>query len=119
MKHISATVSACAALLFAAFTHGAAAAAVNLSAPNWLGNLNLNKDTLGAVKSAVEKAFDAPIDAEVECAEVRGDCTVRAAREWIVDGQKYREIVINIHTVGHASNTVIQEGGKWPAVTTQ
>lgn len=119
MKNLSATVGGCAALLFAAWTQAAAAAAINLGAPNWLGNLNLDKDKLAAVKGAVEKAFDAPIDAEVECGEVRGDCTVRAAREWIVDGQKFREIVINIHTVGHASNAVGQENGQWPAVSAQ
>lgn len=119
MKHITAKFSGCAALLLAAWIPGAATAAINLNSPTWLGNLSLDGNTMSSVKDAVEKAFDAPIDAEVECGEVRGDCVVRVTREWIVDGQKFREIVINIHTVGHASNAVSQENGKWPAVNTK
>ncbi|MDX1810977.1 MAG: hypothetical protein R3240_03460 [Gammaproteobacteria bacterium] len=98
------------------FVGQAAAATINLSSDEWLGELKLDKKQLTTIKSAVEKALNAPIDAEQQCGEVRLDCVVRAAREWTVDGDKYREIVIHIHTVGHASRAVGQDHGKWPAV---
>ena len=68
------------------------------------------------LKKAFEKALSAPIDSEQQCGEVRSDCIVRAAREWKVEGDTYREIVINIHTIGHASRAVGQSKGKWPAI---
>ena len=93
-----------------------AAATVNLNGPEWLGHLKLDKKQLAKIKTAFEKALNAPIDAEQQCGEVRLDCVVRAAREWKVDGETYREMVINIHTVGHASRAVGQVNGKWPKI---
>jgi len=81
-----------------------------------LGSLKLDKKQLEAIKTAFEKALNAPIDAEEQCGEVRLDCVVRSAREWKVDGDTYREVVVNIHTVGHASRAVGQTNGKWPTV---
>jgi len=92
------------------------AAKVNLNGAQWLGHLKLDKTQLNSIKTAFEKALNAPIDAEQQCGEVRSDCIVRAAREWKVEGDTYREIVINIHTVGHASRAVGQSKGQWPAV---
>lgn len=96
----------------------ASAATVNLSSPEWLGNLKLDKGQLRAIKKAVTKALEAPIDQEIQCAKVRGDCVVRAAREWTYQGDRFREIVIYLHTKGHASHTVAQTGGRWPAIRT-
>ncbi|HFD33037.1 MAG TPA: hypothetical protein ENJ28_10095 [Gammaproteobacteria bacterium] len=93
-----------------------AGAKVNLNGPEWLGHLKLDKKQLKAIQKAFKKALDAPVDAEQQCGNVRLDCVVRAAREWKVDGEKYREMVINIHTVGHASRAVGQNKGKWPAI---
>lgn len=89
---------------------------VHLNAANWLGNLKLDASLVGAAKKAVEKALDAPIDSEQQCGPVRGDCVVRAAREWTVDGDRFREIVIYVHQVGQASNVVAQNNGKWPSI---
>ena len=93
-----------------------AAAKVNLNGADWLGHLKLEKTQLKAITKAFKKALNSPVDAEQQCGEVRLDCVVRAAREWKVDGQTYREMVINIHTVGHASRAVGQTKGKWPAI---
>ena len=93
-----------------------AAKGVNLNGPNWLGHLKLDKKQLSAIKTAFEKALSSPIDAEQQCGQVRLDCVVRAAREWKVDGEVYREMVINIHTIGHASRAVGQNKGRWPSV---
>lgn len=92
------------------------AAKVNLNGSQWLGHLKLEKNQLSSIKKAFEKALSAPIDSEQQCGEVRSDCIVRAAREWKVEGDTYREIVINIHTIGHASRAVGQSKGKWPAI---
>lgn len=96
----------------------ASAGTIKLNSPEWLGQLKLDKGQLTNIKKAVEEALNAPIDAEQQCGKVRQDCEVRAAREWEYEGEKYREIVINIHTVGHASRAVQQEKGKWPSVAT-
>ncbi len=85
----------------------------------WLSHLQLNDKQLTSIKEAVEKALDAPIDAEQECGAVRLDCVVRAAREWQIEGTKYREIVVDLHTIGHSSRSVHQVNGKWPAVAAQ
>lgn len=97
-------------------SNASAANSVNLNSPQWLGNLKLDKSQLKSITKAVKKALDAPIDAHQQCGKVRKDCEVRAAREWKVDGDTYREIVINIHAVGHASSTISQNKGKWPAI---
>ena len=92
------------------------AASVNLNGGDWLGHLKLDKKQLSSIKTAFEKALTSPIDAEQQCGQVRLDCVVRAAREWKVDGEIYREMVINLHTIGHASRAVGQNKGKWPKV---
>lgn len=94
----------------------AMAATIKLNSAEWLGHLKLDKKELSSIKKAVEKAMNAPVDAEQQCGKVRSDCVVRAAREWEFNGDKYREIVIHIHTKGHASRAVQQDKGKWPAV---
>ena len=92
---------------------------INLKGPEWLGNLNLSDAELNAVKIAVEKSLEAPIDAEQQCGENRMDCVVRSAREWTVDGERYREVVIDLHGRGHASHTVAQSGGQWPEIVSK
>ena len=99
-------------------SQGVAASTINLNAPAWLGSLELNSNQLNSVKKAIEKALTAPIDVEQQCGEVRLDCVVRAAREWVYQGDKYREIVIYLHTIGQASKTISQENGKWPRIAT-
>lgn len=96
----------------------AAGEQINLKS-QWLSHIKLDDKQLSSIKEAVEKALDAPIDAEQECGTVRSDCVVRAAREWQVGGTKYREIVVDIHTVGHSSRSVHQVNGKWPTVASQ
>ena len=98
------------------FSAQISAATINLNSSEWLGSLKLDQKQLNSVKTAFEKALNAPIDAEQQCGAVRSDCIVRAAREWKVDGDTYREMVIHIHTVGHASRAVGKVKGKWPAV---
>lgn len=97
-------------------TVAASAEGINLKGPEWLGNLNLSDAELNAVKIAVQKSLEAPIDAEQQCGENRMDCVVRSAREWTADGERYREIVIDLHGRGHASHTVPQTGGQWPEI---
>ena len=92
------------------------AATVNLNGGSWLGHLKLDKKQLSSIKTAFEKALNSPVDAEQQCGQVRLDCVVRAAREWKVDGEVYREMVINLHTIGHASRAVGQDKGKWPKI---
>ena len=94
------------------------AATVNINSPKWLGNLKLDKDQLMAIKKAITEALEAPIDQEIQCAKVRGDCVVRAAREWTFQGDRFREIVVYLHTKGHASQTVAQTNGRWPTIVT-
>jgi hypothetical protein len=118
-KQLISLALTCVFFLVASSHASAAANSINLSDPTWLGTLDLKQGQLKKIKKAVEKAFKAPIDAEQQCGEVRLDCVVRAAREWKVDGNTYREIVIHIHTVGHASHAVGAEGGKWPKVVTK
>ncbi len=96
----------------------ATAATININTPEWVGNFNLDKAQLEAIKKAVTKALDAPIDQEIQCAKVRGDCVVRAAREWTFQGDRFREIVVYLHTKGHASRTVAQTNGRWPTIVT-
>lgn len=90
--------------------------AIVLTSSQWLGPLNLDATRLEAIQKAVVKALDAPVDAEQQCGDETGLCTARAARDWAHEGTRYREIVVNVHMVGHASQTVKQAGGKWPEV---
>ncbi len=108
-------------LVFLAMTTSQALLAddVVLNSPQWLGSLNLDDKQLVGVKKAVEAALEAPIDAEQDCAEVRMDCVVRAAREWQVGSDTYREIVINLHATGHTSHAIGMVGGKWPPIKTK
>ena len=95
---------------------GAMANEVNLNSRAWLGNLHLSDDQLTKIKGAVEKAFDAPIDEIFQCGKIRMDCEVRTAREWMIDGVPYRNIIIYIQSVGNGSGTVSKQGGSWPTV---
>lgn len=89
---------------------------IKLNSPQVLGTLKLNNAQLTSIKSAVEKAMNSLVDEEQQCGPVRLDCVVRAAREWRYDGVTYREIVINLHTIGSASVTAAKTKGKWPEV---
>lgn len=95
---------------------GAMADEVNLSSHAWLGNLHLSDAQLTEIKGAVEKAFNAPVDETFECGKIRMDCEVRTARQWMIDGVPYRNIVIYIQDVGSASRAVSKKGGSWPTV---
>jgi hypothetical protein len=101
---------------FLCTTAVAAANEVNINSRSWLGPLNLSEAQLTKIKGAIEKAMDAPIDATFQCGKVRMDCEVRAAREWMVDGVPYRDIVIFIHNVGNADGVVNKEGGSWTTI---
>jgi len=96
----------------------ASADTININSSDWLGNLKLDKKQLAEIKKQITKSLNSPIDTELECGEVRGDCVVRPAREWSYQSNRYREIVIYLHTKGHASKTISQTKGKWPAITT-
>lgn len=119
MRSFIISACCCLALIVTSTSQVIAADAVQLNSSKWLGNLNLDTELVKSAKKAVEKALDAPIDAEQQCGEVRGDCVVRAAREWTVGGDRFREVVIYIHMVGQASNVIGQVNGKWPAIKTQ
>ena len=95
---------------------GAMANTVNLNSHAWLGELHLSDAQLTKIKDAVEKTFNAPIDATFQCGKIQMDCEVRAARQWMVDGVPYRDIVIYIQSVGSASRAVSKKGGSWPTV---
>ncbi len=93
-----------------------AANTINLKSPDWFGNFPQDRIHLDKIKEAVQKALTGPVDAEYQCGEVVLDCVARAVREWEYKGEKYREIVVNVHTVGHVAKTVRTTGGKWPKV---
>jgi hypothetical protein len=90
-----------------------------LQSPAWLGALNLDAGQLEAIRQAVESALTAPVDAEQQCGPENGLCVARTAREWAAGNARYREIVVNVHTVGHAQQTVKQIDGQWPEVVVQ
>ena len=119
MRRFIISACCCLGLLATPISQVVAEDTVKLSSASWLGNLNPSTELLKSTKKAVEKALDAPIDAEQQCGEVRGDCVVRAAREWTVGGDRFREVVIYIHTVGQASNVIAQTKGKWPSIKSQ
>lgn len=105
---------------FLLFSQQSFAAAVNLTAPTILGGLDLSQEQLKSIKEAVEKAMSGNVDAEFQCGEVKLDCVARAARQWTYEGNTFREIVVNIHTVGHASFTVEKPKGQaWPTIVTK
>jgi hypothetical protein len=97
-------------------TSNTQAAVITLASPTVLGNLELSDSQLKSIKEAMDEALKGPIDAQYQCGEVRLDCVVRAAREWKYQGSTYREIVVNIHTVGHASVTAEKSQGKWTEI---
>lgn len=104
--------------VFLFFTQTASAETINLNSPTILGGLNLPGAQLNHIKDAVTKAMNSNIDNEIQCGEVKLDCVVRAARQWNYEGSTFREIVVNIHTVGHASFTVEKAKGQgWPTIT--
>lgn len=90
-----------------------------LNSSAWVGQLKLDKPQLGAIKKALESALTGPIDTEQQCGDEAGLCTVRTAREWVYKGDRYREIVVNVHMLGHASQTVKQQSGVWPSVSVE
>ena len=91
---------------------------IHLSAPNVLGTLNLDKKQLKGIKDAIEKSLKTDIiDAVVQCGEDRMDCEVRTAREWSYRGDQFREIVVNVHTVGNTMITLRNHKGKWPVIS--
>ena len=92
---------------------------INLNSPGVLGNLSLTGGQLKAIQDAVVSAMESNIDDEKQCGAVKGDCVVRAAREWKYEGSTFREIVIEIHTIGHASITVENAKGKWTTIATK
>ena len=95
----------------------ASAETINLNSPTVLGDLSLPSTQLKQIKDAVGEAMKGDIDNEIQCGDVRGDCVVRAARQWTYGSSTFREIVVNIHTVGHASFTVENSAGKgWPTI---
>lgn len=103
--------------VFVFYAQQSFAQAINLNSPTILGELKLPAAELKSIKEAVEKAMNSTVDAEFQCGEVKLDCVARAAREWSYQGNTFREIVVNIHTVGHASFTVEKPQGKgWPAI---
>ena len=110
------TIAALAALLLFAGAAHAAANVINLKDPLWFGSFPQDKIDLKKIKKAVQQALTGPVDAEYQCGEVVLDCVARAVREWEYKGEKYREIVVNVHTVGHVARTVHTKGGKWPKV---
>ena len=95
------------------------ASSINLNDKSVLGDLKLSSNQLKAIRKAVLKAQKSAVDAEHQCGEVRLDCVVRAAREWKYQGVTYREIVVNVHMVGHASFTVEKVKGKWTSINTK
>jgi hypothetical protein len=95
----------------------AASDTINLSAPRYLGTLELDTKQLQKIKDAIEKTLKTDaIDNVIECGEVRLDCEVRTAREWSYNGDQFREVVVNVHTVGNSSITLRHHDGKWPAI---
>lgn len=119
MRSFIMSACCCLALVVASTSQAVAADTVKLNSSSWLGHLNLDTELVKSARKAVEKALDAPIDAEQQCGEVRGDCVVRAAREWTVEGDRFREVIIYIHMVGQASNVIGQVNGKWPSIKAQ
>jgi len=106
--------------IFIFYVQQSFAQAINLNSPTILGELKLPAKELKSIKEAVEKAMNSTVDAEFQCGEVKLDCVARAAREWTYQGNTFREIVVNIHTVGHASFTVEKpKGKKWPDIATK
>jgi hypothetical protein len=107
-------------LVFTVFlfhTQALLADTVVLNSSTVLGDLDLSSAQLKKIKAAVEKAINSTIDNEIQCGEVRLDCVVRAARQWSYEGSTFREIVVNIHTVGHASFTVEKPSGQpWTTI---
>jgi len=94
-----------------------AASTIRLSAPNVLGTLNLEVKQLKKIQSAIQKSLKSDIiDAVVQCGEERMDCEVRTARTWKYKGDTFREVVINVHTVGNTSITMRKHKGKWTKV---
>ncbi|MBI1194522.1 MAG: hypothetical protein GC138_01565 [Gammaproteobacteria bacterium] len=96
----------------------AANGTIHLSAPNVLGTLGLDDGQLKSIKAAIEKSLQTDIiDAVVECGEDRMDCEVRTAREWSYNGDNFREVVVNVHTVGNTLITLRNHNGKWPDIS--
>jgi hypothetical protein len=103
--------------IFVFYAQQSFAQVIHLSSPTILGNLKLPAKEMKSIQSAVKKAMNSTVDSEFQCGKVRLDCVARAAREWTYQGNTFREIVVNIHTIGHASFTVEKPKGKaWPSI---
>ncbi len=97
-----------------------AANVIKLNAPTVLGTLKLDAAQLGKIKKAINKSLSTDImDTEFQCGEERMDCVVRSVREWTYKGDRLREVVVNLHTIGNTSITVRQHKGKWPRISTK
>lgn len=111
--------SICCALVVAGLTPALAASnTINLKAPNYLGAMNLDTEQLQKIKDAIEQTLKTDaIDAVVQCGKVRMDCEVRISRKWDYNGDQFREVVVNIHTVGNSSITLRNHNGEWPEIS--
>ena len=110
-------ISVCCAL-GVIFVTPAFAESINLNAPNVLGDLNLDSKQLQNIKKAIEETLkNDTVDAVFQCGKDCMDCEVRIARQWDYDGDQYREVVVNVHTVGNSSITMANHKGKWPDIT--
>ncbi len=95
-----------------------AAQVIKLNSPRVLGTLHLDAAQLKKIKKAIIKSLNTDtLDTEFQCGEERMDCVVRSVREWTYKGDRLREVVVNIHTVGNTSITVRQHKGKWPKIS--
>ena len=91
---------------------------INLNAPNLLGKLKLDAKQLQKIKDTIQETLKTDIIDDVfQCGKVRMDCEVRIARKWDYNGDQFREVVVNIHTVGNASITMRNHDGKWPVIS--
>jgi len=96
----------------------AAQQVIKLNSPRVLGTLHLDAAQLKKIKKAIIKSLNTDVlDTEFQCGEERMDCVVRSVREWTYKGDRLREVVVNIHTVGNTSITVRQHKGKWPKIS--
>ena len=112
-------ISVCCALAIMFITPAFAASnTINLNAPNLLGKLKLDNGQLQKIKDAIQETLKADIIDDVfQCGKVRMDCEVRIARKWDYNGDQFREVVVNIHTVGNSSITLRNHDGKWPDIS--
>ena len=91
---------------------------IKLNSPRVLGTLHLDAAQLKKIRKAIIKSLNTDVlDTEFQCGEERMDCVVRSVREWTYKGDRLREVVVNVHTVGNDSITIRQHKGKWPKIS--